>query len=149
MSTTLLFLLVGFPSAWAQPPNNIAHVPPPALDVTSTSPEGQARFLYIHPFWDRENLSLHGANLLAQTLDHWTTRRLVERDYREVNPLVRPFVGSDAAMAAHKFGLSFGGALATSYWLHRKGHHRWERLTTLSVLGTTAPAVGLNYRFVF
>ena len=102
-----------------------------------------------HRFWNRSNLILNGANLVAQGLDYWTTRKLLRRDYREANPVVRPFAGSDAAMAVHKFGLSFGGTGAACYFLHRTGRPRWERLATMFVLGTTAPAVGLNFRYVF
>jgi len=36
-----------------------------------------------HRFWNRSNLMLNGANLVAQGLDYWTTRKLLRRDYRE------------------------------------------------------------------
>ena len=150
-AAALLLWLVGATSVWAQAPDSTAPLftHEPSSYSVSTSTSEPSWFLETHRFWDRTNLTLHGTNLLAQGLDYWSTRNLVERNHRETNPLVRPFAGNDAALAAYKFGLSFGGSLAASHWLHRKGHHRWERLATMVVLGTTAPAVGLNFRFVF
>ena len=113
------------------------------------SPEEMSFSRQRHRFWVRTNFRIHGANLVAQTLDYWTTRRLMKRGYREMNPLVRPFATSDTAMAAYSFGLSFGGILATSYMLHRTGHHRWERFFPAVALGSSGTAVALNLRYAF
>jgi hypothetical protein len=108
---------------------------------------GEPRIQEPHAFWDRKNVSLHGANLVFQSLDYASTRRLIKQGYDEMNPMARPFAGNDAAMAAYSFGVGFGGTLAASYFLHRKGRHKWERLVPAIVVGTTATAVGLNFRF--
>ncbi|MEE9568885.1 MAG: hypothetical protein V3W37_05810 [Candidatus Binatia bacterium] len=146
-----LLLLAGSTSVWAQAPDTAAPLFTPEASgySVSTTTSELPRYFDTHRFWNKTNLTLHGANLLAQGLDYWSTRRLINRNYREANPLVRPFAGNDAAMAAHKFGLGFGGTMAASYWLHRTGRHRLEWLTTMFVLGSTVPAVGLNFRFVF
>ncbi|MFQ5663243.1 MAG: hypothetical protein ACE5HL_05395 [Terriglobia bacterium] len=139
----------GCPSLWGQSPERVApHLASEgAVGAASIRRIEEPRVPELHPFWDKKNLGLHGVNLLAQGLDYWSTRTLIERGYREMNPIVRPFAKSDAAMAAYSFGLGFGGTLATSYLLHRAGRHRWERLVPTFVVGTTATAVALNFRF--
>lgn len=147
----LLLVFAGAGSGWAQAPGSASAFlgSAPARPTGSTTSSDSDWFIESHGFWDKTNLTLHGANLAAQGLDYWSTRKLIRRGFRETNASVRPFAGSDAAMAVHKFGLSFGGTVAASYFLHRTGRHRWERLATMFVLGTTAPAVGLNFRYVF
>jgi hypothetical protein len=99
-----------------------------------------------HRFFDKMNIALFSASLLAQTADGITTQHVLRdcrktnplRDdprfgcaQREADPLARPFV-------AHGWGGQIAGgilynAAQTSivYMLHRMGHHRVERFVTI------------------
>ena len=47
----------------------------------------------------------------------------------------------------YSYGVGVGGTLAASYFLHRLGHHKWERLTPFIVATSTGIVGGLNFRF--
>ena len=81
-----------------------------------------------HRFWDRENIRLHLFNLTAQSVDAYSTQRLLDvNGGRESNPLARPLVRYGwKGQAAASYGLGFGGTLLGSNLLHRWGHHKWE-----------------------
>ena len=102
-----------------------------------------------HRFWDRKNIRLHLFNLTAQSVDAYSTQRLLDMNGgRESNPLARPLVRYGwKGQAAASYGLGFGGTLLGSYLLHRWGHHKWERITPILVATPTALAGGLNFRF--
>ncbi len=102
-----------------------------------------------HRFWDRKNIRLHLFNLTAQSVDGYSTQRLLNMEGgRESNPLARPLVRHGwKGQAAASYGLGFGGTLLGSYLLHRWGHHKWERITPILVATPTALAGGLNFRF--
>jgi hypothetical protein len=119
----LFFFAFGCASAGAQSTESPqAQFEKEPLSALASMPSVESsQWSRAHPFWDKSNLGLHGANLLAQGLDYWSTRRLIERGHQEMNPIVRPFSSTDAGMAAYSFGLSFGGTLAASYLLHRTG----------------------------
>ena len=102
-----------------------------------------------HRFWDRKNVRLHLINLTTQSLDAYSTQRLLNMGGgREMNPLARPLVHQGwKGQAAASYGLGFGGTLLGSYLLHRWGHHKWERITPILVATPTALAGGLSFRF--
>lgn len=103
-----------------------------------------------HPrFWDEENVAIQAANFALQTADAITTRHVLDRHHGvERNPWARQFVRQGwAGQAAYSWGLSVGGTIATSYLMHRSGHHRWERILPLIEIGFTAGTVfGMNLR---
>ena len=102
-----------------------------------------------HRFWDQKNVRLHLINLTAQSVDAYSTQRLLNVEGgRESNPLARPLVRHGwKGQAAASYGLGFGGTLLGSYLLHRWGHHKLERITPIFVATPTALAGGLNFRF--
>ena len=102
-----------------------------------------------HPFWDRANTRLLLLNVAAQSLDAYSTQRALRRDNtREFNPLARPFAERGwKGQVAYSYGIGVGGTLAVSYLFHRKGQHKWERITPLIVATPTALLGGLNFRF--
>lgn len=63
---------------------------------------------------------------------------------REVNPLARPFVTHGAAgqLAASSLGYAFG--IGTSYFFHRTGHHKMERIFENVAIGVEASCVTNN-----
>jgi hypothetical protein len=103
-----------------------------------------------HPkFWDKQNLAIHAANFAMQTADAITTRHVLDRHQGvERNPWARQFVSHGwAGQAAYSWGLSVGGSILTSYFLHRSGHHRLERALPMIEIGYTAGTVfGMNLR---
>ena len=102
-----------------------------------------------HQFWDKWNVAIHAGNFAMQTTDAFTTRHVLDRhNGRERNPWARQFVTQGwAGQAAYSWGLSVGGTIVTSYFLHRTGHHRLERILPMIEIGYTAGTVfGMNLR---
>ena len=100
-----------------------------------------------HKFWDKQNLAINSANLAMQTADALTTRHVLDQhNGRERNPWARQFVNHGwAGQAGYSWGLSVGGTILTSYFLHRTGHHRLERILPVIEIGYTAGTVfGMN-----
>ena len=101
-----------------------------------------------HKFWDRTNTMLFGATAAAAAADFWTTRHLVSRGARELNPIARPFAGSDAAFAAYKAS-SVASHVGLSYFLHRRGRHKLERVLPIVAVSIDGTATSFNFRYVF
>jgi hypothetical protein len=98
-----------------------------------------------HRFFDSLNITLTGIEVGALLADGITTQHLLQADpYHlvsyEADPIARPFVYAGWS------GQIAGGALVVSaevglrYLLHRKNHHRFERLLPLGL--TMYGAVG-------
>ncbi|HEX6905694.1 MAG TPA: hypothetical protein VF154_03725 [Terriglobales bacterium] len=105
--------------------------------------------LHHHKFWDKQNIAIHAANFAMQTADAFTTRHVLdEHNGVERNPWARQFVSQGwGGQAAYSWGLSVGGTILTSYFMHRTGHHRTERILPMIEIGVTAGAVfGMNLR---
>ena len=101
-----------------------------------------------HRFWDGANLQLLGANVVAQTVDAYSTQGALNRGAREINPIARPLVNLGwKGQLMYSYGVGVGGTLAASYFLHRLGHHKWERITPFIVATSTGIVGGLNFRF--
>ncbi len=101
-----------------------------------------------HKFWSRINGVLYGAAATAAAADFWTTRHAVSHGGRELNPLARPFAGSDALFAAYKVG-SVGSYLGLSYLFHRKGWHKLERFVPVIAIAADSTAAVLNRKRSF
>lgn len=100
-----------------------------------------------HPFWDRENSILFAATGAAATADFFVTHMNLSGGGRELNPLVRPFAGSTVGLATN-FAVETAGVISVSYFFHRTGHHRLERLTSVVNVSssTFAVAYGITHR---
>jgi hypothetical protein len=79
--------------------------------------------------------------------DFAVTRANLESGGRELNPVVRRFGRSTAGLAANFIGETAGG-VGLSYFFHKTGHHKLERIVSLVNIGTSAGAVsyGLVHR---
>jgi hypothetical protein len=102
-----------------------------------------------HKFWDTQNVAIHSVNLGMQTADAFSTRHVLDRHNGiERNPWARQFVTHGwGGQAAYSWGLSVGGTILTSYFMHRTGHHRLERVLPMIEIGATAGTVfGMNLR---
>ena len=101
-----------------------------------------------HRFFDTPNNALTAMESGALLWDGYTTLR-TQHDFpgsREADPLARPFVNGGWP------GQIAGGVLVVTadvglrYWLHKRGHHRVERLLPLVL--TTYGLVGGIYNSV-
>jgi hypothetical protein len=93
-----------------------------------------------HKFFDKTNLALFSASLLAQTADAITTQRFMANcrrmnvgrcEQQEADPLARPFVkhgwGGQIALGA----IVNATQLGVTYAIHKMGHHKVERFVTV------------------
>jgi hypothetical protein len=96
-----------------------------------------------HKFFDRTNVMLLAAGLLAQVADGITTQRNrancrrfeataasypLNCDREEVDPLARPFVAQGWVGQVALTGLVATGEILLMYGIHRMGYHKIERL---------------------
>ena len=100
-----------------------------------------------HRFWDRQNRTLFAMNAALAGADFAITRRNLNHNGTELNPLTRTLSGSTPGLAAN-FAMETGGVIGVSYLFHKTGHHKLERMTSYVNLGTSAFAVsyGLAHR---
>ena len=96
-----------------------------------------------HAFWDRDNVMLFTAVGAAATADFFVTKQNLASGGKELNPITRVFAGSTPALAAN-FAGETAGSIALSYFFHKKGHHRLERMTSFVNVGASMGAVGFG-----
>jgi hypothetical protein len=96
-----------------------------------------------HRFWDGKNRALFAAVVATSAADFYVTHANLASGGRELNPVTRMFCGSTAGLA-----LSFTGESASviglSYFFHKTGHHRLERMTTLVNISGSGAAVAYS-----
>jgi hypothetical protein len=111
----------------------------PAPMVTSaptvTSPE-----VPRHRFWDRENSLLFATSAAFSAADFVITRDNLRGGGQELNPVTRLFSGSTTALAVN-FAGEMAGVVGLSYFFHKTGHHKLERMVSLLNIGSSAGAV--------
>ncbi len=100
-----------------------------------------------HKFWDKQNVALFTASAALSATDFAVTRANLQGGGRELNPVVRLFGGSTAGLATNFIGETAGG-IGLSYFFHKTGHHKLERMVSLVNIGASAGAVsyGLTHR---
>jgi len=121
--------------------SGIAVEPPTAARTILPEVPGQ------HRFWDRENFAFFGAVAASSAADFAATRANLENGGKELNPVVRPLARSTAGLAVNFTGKT-AGVIGLSYFFHKTGHHKLERLTSMVNIGasTTAVAYDLTHR---
>jgi len=126
----------------------------PSLSVPAASPvilpappQLAAPVASEHRFWDKENVALFTASAALSAGDFGVTRANLQGGGRELNPVVRLFGRSTAGLATNFIGETAGG-VGLSYFFHKTGHHKLERIVSLVNIGTSAGAVsyGLVHR---
>jgi hypothetical protein len=113
-----------------------AAVSPAAVIVAPTT-----RIEATHRFWDKQNTILFAAGATLNTADFFITRSNLQSGGRELNPVVRVFGNSTPALAMNFVGET-AGVMGVSYFFHRTGHHRLERIVSFVNIGGSAGAVG-------
>jgi hypothetical protein len=81
-----------------------------------------------HKFWDRENALLFGFHAGLEVADFGLTHHALAHGAVEQNPLARPFTNLGTGGQIAFFAGGTAATLGISYWLHKRGHHRLERL---------------------
>ena len=116
----------------------------PALTSNSFLPQAPSA---QHKFWDGKNKALFSAVAAFSAADFAVTHMNLSNGGRELNPIVRPFAGSNAALAANFAGQT-AGVVGVGYLFHRMGHHRLERMAPVANIAASAFAVsyGLAHR---
>lgn len=86
-----------------------------------------------HRFLDRTNLLLIAASVGGEAADGYTTQVFLKQGSHEADALARPFVNHGWAASIAAGAIVEAGQLAIMYGLHRKGHHRLERIAPMLV----------------
>jgi len=100
-----------------------------------------------HKFWDRKNCALFAASAALSGADFAVTRANLQSGGQELNPLVRVFGRSTPGLAVN-FAGETAGVIGLSYFFHKTGHHKLERIVSMVNIGGSAGAVsyGLAHR---
>jgi hypothetical protein len=144
--STIVLTLMPTGSLLAQGPLPDAPIAPavqPISSIFTPSPLNTDR----HKFWDNDNRVLFATALALDGADFAVTRANLQSGGRELNPLVRMFGRSTAGLAAN-FASEGAGTVLLSYFFHKTGHHRLERVVSFVNIGGSAGAVayGLSHR---
>lgn len=100
-----------------------------------------------HKFLDRANIALFALAASLNTADFIVTHANLESGGKELNPVVRIFGRSAPGLSVNFIGETVG-VIGVSYFLHKTGHHRLERIVPLVNIGCSAGAVtyGLTHQ---
>ena len=151
--TTSLFLFCGLAVAQTAPEPTLITYKAPAYQTTAAiQPVHSADSLLAvapsqHKFFDEKNRFLFSTVAMFSAGDFAVTHMNLSNGGRELNPMVRPFTGSTAALTTNFAGQT-AGVVAISYLLHKTGHHRLERMAPAINIASSAFAVayGLSHR---
>ncbi len=143
----LAIVLLHSTSLCAQGPNFVSfktsYFEPMPLTPAPVSFVSVAETPRPHRFWDRKNSVLFGAVAAAGAADFYVTHANLASGGRELNPATRLFCGSTAGLALSFTGQTVG-VIGASYFFHRTGHHRLERMTALVNIGASSVAAGYS-----
>ena len=100
-----------------------------------------------HKFWDKKNYALFVAAAALNGADFAVTRANLQSGGRELNPVVRMFGRSAPGLAVNFVGETVG-VVSLSYFFHKTGHHKLERVVSMLNIASSAGAVsyGLTHR---
>ena len=83
---------------------------------------------------------LFAAVAALSAADFAVTRANLQNGGKELNPVTRLFSGSTEGLAVN-FAGEAAGVMGLSYYFHRTGHHRLERITPLANIAASSFAV--------
>ncbi|HXJ85222.1 MAG TPA: hypothetical protein VMS18_00255 [Candidatus Binatia bacterium] len=100
-----------------------------------------------HKFWDKQNELLFIGATALNGADFAITRSNLQSGGKELNPVVRMFGRSTPGLALN-FAGETAGVMTLSYFFHKTGHHKLERLVSAVDIGASAGAAsyGLAHR---
>jgi len=139
-AAVLVAVCVFCPALFAQGPLPDAPLPTgeptPAVVITPVREFGE------HKFWDKQNCALFAVSAALSGADFAVTRANLQNGGRELNPMVRVFGRSTAGLAVN-FAAETAGVIGLSYFFHKAGHHKLERIVTM--VNGTASAGAVSY----
>jgi hypothetical protein len=125
----------------------LADVAAPVVEAVPSFTPAASHQNSEHRFWDKTNRSLFVAAAASNFADFGVTRMNLQNGGQELNPIVRGFGRSTPALVMN-FAGETAGAIGISYFFHKTGHHRLERIVSVVDIGGSAGAVafGLIHR---
>jgi len=141
----LLAICVFCPALFAQGP--VPDAPEPSAAAASPVQITPASEIGRHKFWDKQNYALFATSAALSGADFAVTRANLQSGGRELNPMVRVFGRSTPGLAVN-FAAETAGVIGLSYFFHKTGHHKLERIVSMANIGASAGAVsyGLAHR---
>jgi hypothetical protein len=129
------------------PDGPVPDTPAPSVQPISPFDSKPSIATEQHKFWDKENIALFSATAAFSAGDFAVTYANLQNGGRELNPVVRIF-GRSAPGLALNFGGQTAGVIGLSYFLHRTGHHKLERVVSIANMAASAGAIsyGLAHR---
>jgi hypothetical protein len=133
-----IFLLPGKCAAQQKPPEAAQEKPAPETSTGTATEQQQPaptkkKAAPTHRFWDTQNRWLFAGVAAARTLDGTSTRNFRARG-RSEGLLNNEIVDNAPAFATIEFAGTVA-SVATSYWMHRTGHHKLERWVSYLHIG--------------
>ena len=131
-------LIPGNCAAQQNPPRDAPRKPAPESTAEAGTAQQQPSPVkktsaLTHRFWDTQNRWLFAGVAAARTLDGTSTRNFRARG-RSEGLLNNEIVDNAPAFATIEFA-GTAASLATSYWMHRTGHHKLERWVSYLHIG--------------
>ena|ERR1022692_2325152 len=108
--------------------------------VTAVQPATLPEAPVQHRFWDRENSFLFVTSAAFSAADFVVTRDNLRNGGQELNPVTHAFSGSTAGLVVN-FAGETAGVVGLSYFFHKTGHHKLERVISMLNIGSSAAAV--------
>lgn len=153
----LVMSLIFSPALFAQGSSlALAKLDPPSLDAPRPAVEAAPPLMVqptatpapplsgdSHKFWDTKNRVLFVTAAAFNTADFAVTRANLQSGGQELNPMVRPFGRSTAGLAVN-FAGETAGVIGLSYFFHKTGHHKMERMVSVVNIAGSAGAVGFG-----
>jgi len=96
-----------------------------------------------HRFWDKTNLGLFGGVTAVRALDFTSTQHFRERGHSEV--LLSNSIVDNKPLYATIESAGVAASIGLAYCLHRTGHHRLERWTSIVHIGVASVGDVHNY----
>jgi hypothetical protein len=146
LSTIVLVVSAFCPTLHAQAllaSATVPEAPTPAIEPVSPVVITPPVVSVEHKFWDKQNRVLFIAAAASNGADFAVTRANLQSGGQELNPVVRMFGRSTPGLAMNFIGET-AGVISLSYFFHKTGHHKMERLVSVINIGSSAGAVGFG-----
>ncbi len=114
----------------------LREAPAPAFTKLREAPQ-------LHRFLDKENWVLFSSVAGLCAGDFAVTRANLTNGGKELNPLTRIFAGSTAGLATNFVGETVS-VVGLSYYFHRTGHHKLERIAPMLNIAASGFAVAYS-----
>lgn len=144
VTIVIIVSVVSPSSVLAQGP--LPDAPMPSLEFAPVvanpiAPTPSIDHLGEHHFWDAQNIALFAAVTASSGADFAVTRSNLQSGGKELNPVVRLFGRSTPGLAVNFCGETIG-VIGVSYFFHKTGHHKLERIASTVNIGISVGAAG-------